>query len=202
MQPCLLTYLPDGALLQRLPRVQLAFWQIPLTPAQHHQDAAFVIAQQAPGRLHQVELLPESLPQLFEVVMNKDAGMHLWIAHLMDHGIDSGMGEVVDQHRIVVMRIGLDLIGHPVAEKKGFLVKVDLEIHASRLRRFCSNLPTFAVCLKRSSPPTSVSLPKSFSRCGLSSSTSNILLAGRPAGKAPSIVTTAGSWASPMSGIL
>src|SRR5580698_3518520 len=131
--------------------------------------------------------------------MYKNAGMDLCLPHLMDHSIHRRMRELVDQHRIVMMRISGDLRGHRVAQKKRLVVEIDLDVHGNRVS---CNLPTFALWQKRSLPQTNEPSPKNFSRPRPSASAPDNPLPGPPAGKAPSTATTEKSSVSPISGIL
>src|SRR5262249_9033010 len=80
-----LHYLPDRTVLDGLARIKLSFRKVPKTAAQHKEIFVLAISDQPAAGLDQHEFLPDSLPQLLEVVMDKDTGMHLGLPHLMDH---------------------------------------------------------------------------------------------------------------------
>ncbi len=66
-----------------------------------------------------------------QVGMKEDAGMNALPPHLMDHRIDGRMRIVIDQHRIVMMRIRADLIRHFITQEQRLVIKIDLDIHGA-----------------------------------------------------------------------
>lgn len=129
LQTRFLAYLAHGALFDGLPRVQLSLGQIPDTTSQHEQVPALAIPNQPTPRFYQQEFLPEGFLQLNQIRMQKDTGVDLGLPHFVDHCIHRVMREIIDEHRIVVMGIGPDLRRHRIAQKKRFVVKVDLDVH-------------------------------------------------------------------------
>src|SRR5258708_15358525 len=152
-QTCLLPYFTYSAMFQRLARIELTLGQVPFVTTEHKEIFALSVIDQPTAGLYNIELLPEGLFQGLQIVVNKDPGMYLFLAHLMDHRVDGRMRKLIDQHSVVMMGVNADLIRHPVTEEKGFVVKVDLDIHTPKI-------PTFAPWLRKLLPPMSPQSPK------------------------------------------
>ncbi len=63
--------------------------------------------------------------------MKEDARMNALASHLMDHRVDCRMRIFIDQYRIVMMRVLLDLSRHFITKEQRPVIKIDLDIHRS-----------------------------------------------------------------------
>jgi hypothetical protein len=61
--------------------------------------------------------------------MQVNSGVHFFLAHFMDHGIDAAMGKLIYKNRIVVMPVWLNFCRNGICKEQGFVVKVDLYVH-------------------------------------------------------------------------
>jgi hypothetical protein len=51
----------------------------------------------------------------------------------VDHGVDGGRGELIDEYGVVVVLIDIDLLVEGIAEEQGLVVEINLDIHGRKL---------------------------------------------------------------------
>ena len=61
------------------------------------------------------------------------ARMYFLLTHFMNHGIYRSTGKFIDKYSVIMVCVTTDLLVKFIAQKKGFVIEVNLDIHAVRL---------------------------------------------------------------------